>query len=423
MNDHPGDDGNAPRRGDASALQGIRVLDLSRVLAGPWCGQLLADLGARVIKIERPHKGDDCRAWGPPYMVDDDKTPSVESSYYYSCNRGKESVTVDFTTGEGRSLIEKLALASDVLIENYKVGTLDRHGIGFSQLSKINPGLIYCAITGFGQDGPYKNQPAYDTIIQGLGGLMSVTGHQDGLPGGGPMKVGLPLIDMMTGLYAVVAILAALRRREVTGKGQYVDISLLDVQVSSLANVGLNYLVSGDVPVRKGNRTTSVYPSDAFRCREGYLMLYVSNNERFAEFCKITGLHALLRDARFSSNQLRLENADMLAPVITDALSSRSAPEWIAAFQEAGIPCGPINDISQVFDDPQVKARNMVIEIAHRSLGKNIPSIANPIRLSESPIQYRRPPPTLGEHTAQVLSELAGLSSEAISNLSKSGII
>ncbi len=404
------------------ALEGIRVLDLSRVIAGPICGQILADLGADVIKVERPHSGDDSRGWGPPFARNQNGEPTSESAVYCCANRGKRSITVNLGMPEGRDLARRLALISDVLIENYKVGTLDRYGLGYAELSAANEGLIYCSLTGFGQTGPYRTRPGYDTIIQAMGGLMSITGQEDGMPGEGPMKVGVALTDFMTGLYATVAIQGALAYRAKTGFGQHIDLALLDVQVSALANVAMNYLVSGDVPKRNGNRIPSVYPSDAYKCKDGYLMILIGNEEQYKRFCAVLHCPGLSDDDRFKTNALRLKNVDLLAPEIGKAMIEHTVDEWMAQFEKANISCSPINDIAQVFDDPQVRARNMLLQLDHPTAGK-MPSIASPIRLSRSPVSYRRAPPTLGQHTAEVLEEILGLSPAEISSLSEKDVI
>jgi len=404
------------------SLNGIRVLDLSRVLAGPLCGQLLADLGADVIKVERPQSGDDSRAWGPPYLADITGEPTGESAFYCACNRGKRSVTIDLSKPEGRDLIRKFAGSCDVLLENYKVGTLEKHGLGYDQLSALNPKLIYCSITGFGQTGPYRSRPGYDTIIQAMGGLMSITGLPEGAPGAGPVRVGIALTDFMTGLYATIAVQSALLQRAQTGKGQYIDLSLLDVQVSALSAVAMNYLVSGKVPTRRGNRLPTVYPSDAFRCKDGYLMVIIGNDDQFKRFCETAGLDGLNKDTRFRTNEVRVKNADALSLRISEALATRRVDEWLPLFEKAHVACGPINDIAQVFQDPQVVARDMLLELDHPLSGK-IPSIANPIRFSESTIQYERAPPLLGQHTQEVIEEVLGLSQFEIGKLKASGAI
>jgi crotonobetainyl-CoA:carnitine CoA-transferase CaiB-like acyl-CoA transferase len=403
-------------------LNSIRVLDMSRVLAGPLCGQLLADMGADVIKIERPHTGDDSRAWGPPYLADANGEPTRESAFYLSCNRGKRSVTVDLGTSAGRDVIRKLAASSDVLLENYKVGTLEKYGLDYAALSEINPKLIYCSITGFGQTGPYCARPGYDTIIQAMGGLMSITGLPDGAQGAGPVRVGIALTDIMTGLYATIAVQQALLHRAHTGKGQFIDLSLLDVQVSALSAVAMNYLVSGNVPTRRGNRLPTVYPSDAFRCRDGYLMVIIGNDSQFRRFCETTGLTGLEQDARFRTNEVRVRNADALCEKITGNLAARPVHEWLDLLEKAQVPCAPINDIAQVFADPQVVARGMQRELPH-PLSGTAPFIANPIRFSENPVGYDRPPPLLGEHTSEVLEEVLGIGPLEIDALRSSGAL
>ena len=403
-------------------LKGVRVLDLTRVLAGPLCGQLLADLGADVIKVERPHSGDDSRAWGPPYLADSNGNPTKESAFFCAYNRGKRSITIDLRKPEGRDLVKKLAQASDVLLENYKVGTLKRYGLGYEQLSEINPKLIYCSITGFGQTGPYRARPGYDTIIQAMGGLMSITGLQEGASGAGPVRVGIAVIDFMTGLYATIAVQSALLRRAQSGKGQYIDLSLLDVQVSALSAVAMNYLVSGKVPTRQGNRLPTVYPSDAFQCRDGYLMVIVGNDEQFRRFCEATGLNGLETDPQFRTNEIRVQNADHLSAKITKALSTRGVDEWLELLQKAHVACGPINNIAQVFEDPQVVARRMLVKMAHPLAGQ-MQTIANPIQFSDGAIQYERAPPLLGQHTREVIEEVLGLTSIEIEELRASGAI
>lgn len=412
---------SAPATADG-ALKGIRVLDLSRVIAGPVCAQVLADLGADVIKVERPNTGDDSRAWGPPFARNPQGEQTAESAVYCGVNRGKRSITVNLGMPEGRDLVRRMALVSDVLIENYKVGTLDRYGLGYAELSAKNQGLIYCSLTGFGQTGPYRTRPGYDTIVQAMGGLMSITGQKDGMPGEGPMKVGVALTDFMTGLYATIAIQGALAYRARTQVGQQIDLALLDVQVSALANVAMNYLVSGEVPIRNGNRIPSVYPSDSYKCKDGYVMILIGNQEQYKRFCAVLGRPELSDDERFKTNALRLKNADLLAPELAQAMIKHTVDEWMATFEKANVPCSPINNIAQVFDDPQVRARNMLLQLDHPTAGK-MPSIANPIRLSKSPVQYRRAPPTLGQHTREVLEEVLGLSVEEISSLSAKGAI
>ena len=395
---------------------------MSRVLAGPLCGQLLADMGADVIKIERPQSGDDSRAWGPPYLADAQGAPTRESAFYLSCNRGKRSVTVDLGNAGGRDVIRRLAASCDVLLENYKVGTLEKYGLGYAALSEINPKLIYCSITGFGQNGPYSARPGYDTIIQAMGGLMSITGLPDGVEGAAPVRVGIALTDIMTGLYATIAVQQALLRRGETGKGQYIDLALLDVQVSALSAVAMNYLVSGKVPTRRGNRLPTVYPSDAFRCRDGYIMVIIGNDSQFRRFCESAGLEGVAGDERFRTNEARVKNADALCEVITGRLVTRPVHEWLALLENAQVPCAPINDIEQVFADPQVLARGMKGELPH-ALSGTVPFIAKPIHFSESPVTYDRAPPLLGEHTREVLEEVLGIGAAEIDALKSSGAL
>ena len=404
------------------ALDGLRVLDLSRVLAGPMSAQILADLGADVIKVERPGRGDDSREWAPPFVADPVVAPLDESTYFWSCNRGKRSIAVNLSSKAGRALVARLMAQSDVVIENYKVGTLDRYGLGYEAQAKDNPKLIYCSITGFGQTGPYSALPGYDTIVQAMGGLMSLTGNPDGAAGGGPRKAGLAVADLMTGLYSCIAILAALNERNTSGLGQHIDMSLLDVQVSALSTVGMSYLTTGKVPQRAGNRLATVYPSDAFRCSDGDLMLIVGNDEQFRRFCNVMDLPGVADDPRFSRNADRLRNADALAPLISRALAPRSMAECQALLDGAGVPASPINNVAQVFANPQVQAREMVRELGQAN-GQPVKMIANPIRMSRTPPIYKRPPPTLGQHTSEVLLDELGLTEQACKDLAQDGTI
>lgn len=391
----------------SAPLQGIRVLDLSRVLAGPWCGQMLADLGAEVIKIERPIDGDDSREWGPPFVKDADGSPSRVSAYFASANRGKKSIELDISTPEGQRILTTMCLQSDVLIENFKVGTMGKYGVDYAQLKKLNPRLIFCSITGFGQTGPYRDRPAYDSIMQGLGGMMSITGARDGEPGAGPQKSGVATTDLMTGLYAAAAILGALFARTNTNEGQYIDLSLLDVQVAGLGNMALSYLVSGVPPSRQGTRHPTVAPADVFRCKDGHIMLIVGNDAQFARFCKLTGSEDLLSDSRFSSNAARAANVEELHWRIQAVCDGRTMGEWIEGLAAIGVPCGPINNLAQTFEDPQVVHRGMRTSVTHPALG-SIPSVANPIRFSGFQLHYTAPP-LLGEHTVEILGRLAGV--------------
>jgi crotonobetainyl-CoA:carnitine CoA-transferase CaiB-like acyl-CoA transferase len=404
------------------ALSHIRVLDLTRVLAGPWASQLLADLGADVIKIERPGSGDDTRAWGPPYLKDRDGNDTRESAYFLSANRGKKSVTLDISTPEGQEVIRKLAVESDVFIENYKVGDMARYGLSYDDLKKLNPRLIYCSVTGFGQDGPMSGFAGYDFIIQGMGGLMSITGERDDLPGGGPQKLGVAFSDLMTGMYSSVAILAAIENRHTSGEGQYIDMALLDVQVATMANMNMNYLVNGVVPKRQGNAHANIVPYQVFRSSDGHLILAVGNDRQFAKFCDIAGCPELARDERFATNANRVRNREILVPMLQEVLLGRTTAEWVAPLEAAGVPSGPINNIAQTFEHPQVKHRKMKVDLPHPQSG-TVPSVANPIKFSATPIDYRSAPPMLGQHTQDVLSLLAGLPEDEIAALRDKGII
>ena len=415
----------APDKATAAAhgsLDGIRVLDLSRVMAGPLSAQILADLGADVIKVERPGRGDDSREWAPPFVSDPQVSPIDESSYFWTCNRGKRSIAIDLASQSGQAVVARLAAQSDVIIENYKVGTLKRYGLGFEALSDLNPKLIYCSITGFGQTGPYSARPGYDTIIQAMGGLMSVTGNHDSEAGGGPRKSGVAVADMMTALYSCVAILAALNERSTSGRGQFIDMSLLDVQVSALSNLGMNYLATGKVPQRAGNRLTTVYPSDGFRCSDGDLMLIVGNDEQFRRFCAAMEIPDIATDPRYSRNEARLRNADQLAPLIAEAMARKTMAECQSLLDAAGVPASPINNVAQVFADPQVAAREMIRDLGQAN-GRPVRMIANPIRMSRTPPTYQRPPPQLGQHTEEILRDVLGMSDQECADLAgKSGV-
>ncbi|MGH8434802.1 MAG: CaiB/BaiF CoA transferase family protein [Pseudomonas sp.] len=384
------------------ALSHLRVLDLSRVLAGPWAGQILADLGAEVIKIERPGNGDDTRAWGPPFLKDANGENTSEAAYYLSANRNKQSVTLDFTQPEGQRIVRELAAKSDILLENFKVGGLAAYGLDYAALKAINPRLIYCSITGFGQYGPYAKRAGYDFMIQGLGGLMSLTGRPDDEAGGGPVKVGVALTDILTGLYSTVAVLAALAHREQGGSGQHIDMALLDVQVACLANQAMNYLTTGTPPRRLGNAHPNIVPYQDFPTADGDFILTVGNDGQFRKFCEVAGHPEWADDARFATNKLRVANRAVLIPLIRQATVFKTTGEWVTALEQAGVPCGPINDLAQMFADPQVQARGLRVELPH-ALGGTVPQVASPIRLSETPVQYRNAPPLLGEHTVAVL--------------------
>jgi len=405
----------------AGPLSHIKVLDLSRILAGPWSGQVLADLGADVIKVERPKVGDDTRSWGPPFLKDADGNETRESGYYLSANRGKRSVTVDLNTPDGQEIVRKLAAESDILLENYKVGTLARFGLDYASLKAINPGLIYCSVTGFGQDGPKAENAAYDFMIQAMGGLMSVTGERDDLPGGGPQKVGVPIVDLMTGMYTSVAVLAALARRSETGQGDHIDIGMLDVMVGSIANQGMNYLVSGKTPGRNGNKHPNIQPQDVFACADGHIVLVVGNDGQFAKFCEVAGKPEWVSDERFATNGARVRNRDTLLPLMVALFRARPMQEWATLLDEAGVPCSPINSIPQVFEDEQVRHRKMLIELPHPTAG-SVPQIRSPMRFHEAPLAFDRAPPLLGQHTAEVLEGL-GFGEERIAQWMRDGII
>ncbi|CAB3708811.1 CaiB/BaiF CoA transferase family protein [Achromobacter piechaudii] len=395
------------------ALDGIRVLDLSRILAGPWCTQNLADLGADVIKIERPLVGDDTRAWGPPYLKDGDGQDTSESAYYLSANRNKRSVEADMATPEGAALIRELAAVSDILVENFKVGGLAKYGLDYDSLKAINPRLIYCSVTGFGQDGPYAQRPGYDFMIQGMGGLMSITGERDDLPGGGPQKAGVAVTDIVTGMYATVAILAALQERHRSGLGQHLDIALLDSHVALLANQNSNYFNSGVAPSRAGNAHQNVVPYQVFAASDGHLIVATGNESQYRAYCRAIGAPELGDDPRFATNRLRVTNREVLIELLTTIMLQGRRDDWIDKLEAVGVPCGPINDIAQSFAHPQSQARQLRREIPH-PLGVTAPVTASPLRFSDSPVVYRRAPPLLGEHTEQVLREVLGKSPEAI---------
>jgi Predicted acyl-CoA transferases/carnitine dehydratase len=389
-------------------LSGIRVLDLTRVLAGPWCTQNLADLGADVIKIERPGTGDDTRRWGPPYLKDAEGKDTSEAAYYLSANRNKRSVALDIATPRGAELVRRLAERSDVLVENFKVGGLKKYGLDYESLSKVNPRLIYCSITGFGQTGPYASRPGYDFMIQGMGGLMSITGERDDLPGGGPQKAGVAVADLMTGMYATVGILAALHERHASGLGQHIDMALLDCQVAMLANQNLNYMTSGQAPRRAGNAHQNLVPYQVFAASDGHLIVAVGNDNQFRAYCTVIGMPELADDPRFATNPGRVVHRDELVPILAERMKAGARDHWLRELERAGVPAGPINTLDQVYADPQVQARGMRLELPHPAAGV-VPMTASPLRFSASPVQYRRAPPMLGEHTEQVLREELGL--------------
>ena len=402
------------------ALEGIRVLDLSRVLAGPWCGQILADLGAEVIKVERPKTGDDTRLWGPPWMKDDHGEDTQEAAYYQSANRNKLSIAIDIATPEGQKLVRILAAGSDVLIENYKAGSLKKYGLDYDSLKVINPKLVYCSITGFGQTGPRAPEPGYDFIIQGMGGLMSVTGEKDDLPGGGPQKVGVAFADLTTGLYATVAIQAALLNRTMTGLGQYIDMALLDVQVATLANQGMNYLSSGKVPERYGNAHANIVPYQVFKAVDQDFIIACGNDKQFVALCQAIGLPELPNDPRFLSNALRIQHRQEIDELLGTHFKINSARHWVDVIHAVKVPVGLINNLQQAFEEPQVIARNMLVEMKH-SLKEKLTVIGSPIKLSRTPVEYKKAPPMLGEHTDEILSGI--LDVEKIAELRQKGII
>lgn len=406
----------------AGALSGIRVLDLSRVLAGPWAAQTLGDMGAEVIKVERPNTGDDTRSWGPPYVKDANGEPTRESAYFMCANRNKKSVTIDFTRPEGQKLVRQLAAKSDIVVENFKVGGLKQYGLDYASLSAIDPRLIYCSITGFGQTGPYAPRPGYDFLIQAMGGLMSVTGHSDGQPGGGPMKVGVALTDVMTGLYATIAVLGALAARGNTGRGQHIDMSLLDVQVACLASQAMNYLHGGVIPGRLGNAHPNVVPYQDFPTADGSIILAVGNDNQFAKLCAVLERPELAADSRFVSNAARVANRNELVSILRSLISQRTTDAWLAQLESAGVPSGPVNTLDRVFRDPQVIDRSLKIEMVHTQAGP-LPLIASPVRLSDTPVEYRLAPPLLGEHTADVLSTVLNLDREALARLASENVI
>ena len=405
-----------------SALDGIRVLDLSRVLAGPWCAQSLADLGADVIKVERPEAGDDTRGWGPPFLKDRDGKETTDAAYYLAANRGKRSIEVDIATEGGREIIRAIAAVSDVVLENYKVGALRKYGLDYEALSAVNPRLVYCSITGFGQTGPWSHRAGYDFIIQGLGGLMSVTGEADDRPGGGPQKVGVAVADLFTGMYATQAILAALFHRERTGEGQYLDLALLDVQVAMTANMATNYLHSGSPPRRWGNAHPNLVPYQTFQASDGWIIVAVGNDGQFRRFVDLGGEPGLADDPRFLRVQDRIRNREALAPLLAAMVARRTQQAWIDGMEAAGVPCGPINDLRQVFENPQVRERGMRIELERPDAGP-VALVANPVKASRTPPAYRLPPPRLGEHTDDVLASVLGWDDSRIAAARGAGAI
>jgi formyl-CoA transferase len=403
-------------------LADVRVLDLTRVLAGPWAGQNLADLGAEVIKIERPGSGDDSRAFGPPWLKDAEGRDTSESAYFACANRGKKSVTVNLAKPEGQAIVRELAVKSDVLLENYKVGDLERYGLGYAALAERNPRLVYCSITGFGQSGPYRERPGYDFMVQGMAGLMSVTGERDGAPGGGPQKAGIPIADIMTGMYASLAVCAALAHRAQTGAGQHLDLALFDTQVAVLANQGANYLATGVAPARLGNAHPNIVPYQTFRTADGDVIVACGNDNLFRKFCEVARCEQLAADARFATNGKRVENRAELTRLLDEVMRKRTTREWVDALEAAGVPNGPINNIAQVFEEPQAVARGLRFELPHATAGR-VALTRSPMRFSATPLEHRLPPPLLGEHTAQVLGALLGKSEAEVSRLRAEGVL
>jgi len=402
-------------------LAHVRVLDLSRILAAPWAGQILADLGAEVIKVERPGAGDDTRSWGPPFLKDATGQDTREAGYFLAVNRGKRSITVSLEKPEGQKIVKELAARADIVLENYKCGTLARYGLDEAALREVNPGLVYCSVTGFGQTGPRRDQSAYDFLIQAMGGLMSVTGERDSLPGGGPQKVGVPIVDLMTGMYAAVAVLAALARRNETGKGDYIDIAMLDVQVATLSNQAMNFLVSGKVPARNGNAHPNIQPQDVYACADGDVILVVGNDGQFSKLCEVFGRAELAADERFATNAQRVRNIETLSALLREEFARRKRLDLIALLDAAGVPCGPINSVADVFEEPQVKARGMLRQVPHPS-GTDVPLVTSPMRFTDAPLSVREAPPLLGQHTADILVEL-GYSADDMVGLRQTGVI
>ncbi|MFZ9154483.1 MAG: CaiB/BaiF CoA transferase family protein [Polynucleobacter sp.] len=404
------------------ALSHIRVLDLSRVLAGPWCAQNLADLGAQVIKVERPGAGDDTRHWGPPFAKDPNGQDTTESAYYISINRNKKSITLDISTPEGQAIVRDLVKTSDVVIENYKVGQLAKYGLDYLSLCAIKPNLIYCSITGFGQSGPYQHRPGYDFILQGMGGFMSITGEADHLPGGGPQKAGVAIVDLFTGMYASSAILAAVIHRDRSGEGQYIDMALLDTQVAMLANISSNYLCSGVSPHRWGNAHPNVVPYQTFQTSDSWIIVAVGNDSQFRNFVKAGNREALADDPRFATNPARIEHRAALIPLLVEMVKEKTKAQWITLLEAAGVPCGPINNLQEVFENEQVIARGIEMHVPHPTAG-TMKLVASPMRLSKTPVEVRMPPPLLGQHTDEVLRDELGMSASQINELHQRGIV
>lgn len=402
-----------------AALNDVRVLDLSRVLAGPWCTQNLADLGAEVIKVERPKTGDDTRSWGPPWIKNEDGEDTSDATYYGSANRNKKSIAIDISTPEGQQLVRELAAQSDVFVENYKVGDMARYGLSYDDIKKINPGIIYCSITGYGQTGPHAHRPGYDYVFQGIGGLMSITGQSDDLPGGGPQRVGIAVTDIMTGMYSAMAILAALNARHTTGTGQYIDMALLDCIVAFGSSQAASYMATGNIPKRYGHSHPSVVPYQVFPTADGHIIVAVGNDAQYERLCSVIGREDLWEDNRFKGASGRLVHRDVLIPELELTLKTRSSASWLNSMEASGIPSGPINNYQQVFEDPQVQHRGLWQQLPHPDGGLT-PTIASPLRLSETPVQYRMAAPTLGQHTLEILRSVLGKSEDEIDQLGDS---
>ncbi|WP_299454806.1 CaiB/BaiF CoA-transferase family protein [uncultured Pigmentiphaga sp.] len=402
-------------------LSHVKVLDLSRILAAPWASQILADLGADVIKVERPGSGDDTRTWGPPFLKDAEGRDTKEAGYYLAVNRGKRSITIALDKPEGQRIVRELAMCADIVLENYKVGTLARYGLDQASLRALNPRLIYCSVTGFGQTGPRRDQPAYDFLIQAMGGLMSVTGERDDRPGGGPQKVGVPIVDLMTGMYAAVAVLAALARRNETGRGEYIDIGMFDVQVATLANQAMNYLVSGKLPKRNGNAHPNIQPQDVYRCADGDIILVVGNDGQFRKLCEALGHPEWANDERFATNAQRVRNVETLSAMLREDFARRDRATLLEQLDRAGVPCGPINNVAEVFEEPQTLARDMLRYVDH-PCGARVPQVASPMRFTEGELPEMVAPPLLGQHSDEILEEL-GYDSAAVQALRAAGVI